>query len=98
MLLSNDVLVDLLPFLHGQVVQLVLRISNQIMLAKIGLQFRDELMVVVHPDGTGIGVGDIEYVRFEPLEGHASKIGLHIGNFSMVHGKGLRTVLEVQLA
>ena len=55
-----DVLVDFLPFLHEQVVPLVLHISDQIMWAKIGLQFRDELMVVVHPDGMGIGVGDLE--------------------------------------
>ena len=55
-----DILVDFLPFLHGQVVQLVLRISDWIMCAEIGLQCGNELMVVVHPDGTGIGVGDIE--------------------------------------
>ena len=55
-----DILVDFLPFLHGQVVQLVLHISDWIMQAEIGLQFGKELMVVVHPDGTGVGVGDIE--------------------------------------
>ena len=35
-----NILVDFLPFLHGQVVQLVLHISNWVMWAKIGLQFR----------------------------------------------------------
>ena len=71
-----DVLVDFLSFLHGQVVQLVLRVSNRIMRTKIGLQFGDELVVTVHPDGMGIGVGDIEQVRFEPLKGHTPKVGL----------------------
>ena len=93
-----DVFVDFLPFLHGQVVQLVLRISDRIMQAKIGLQFGDELMVAVHPDGTGIGVGDIEQVWFEPLKGHAPKVGLRIGNLGMVRSKCLRTILEIQLA
>ena len=55
-----DILIDLLPFLHGQVVQLMFCLSDRIMQTKVGLQFRDELMVVVHPDGMGVGVGDIE--------------------------------------
>ena len=55
-----DILVDFLPFLHGQVVQLMLCISDRIMQTEVGLQFRDELMVIVHPDGMGVGVGDIE--------------------------------------
>ena len=49
-----------LSFLHGQVVQLVLCVSDWVMWAGIGLQFGNELMVTVHPDGMGIGVGDIE--------------------------------------
>ena len=52
--------IDFLSFFHGQVVQLVFCISNRVMQAEIGLQFGDELMVTVHPDGTGIGVGGIE--------------------------------------
>ena len=55
-----NVLIDLLPFLHGQVVQLMFRVSDRIMQTKVGLQFGDKLMVTVHPDGMGIGVGDIE--------------------------------------
>ena len=93
-----DVLVDFLSFLHGQVVQLVLHVSDRIMQTKIGLQFRDKLVVTVHPDGTGIGVGDIEQVGFEPLKGHTPKVGLHIGNLSVVRGKCLRSILEIQLA
>ena len=55
-----DILVYFLSFLYGQVVQLVFCISDRVMQAEVGLQFRDKLMVAVHPDGTGIGVGDIE--------------------------------------
>ena len=55
-----NILIDLLSFLHGQVVQLVFCVSDRIMWAEVGLQFRDELMVAVHPDGMGVGVGDIE--------------------------------------
>ena len=93
-----NVLVDFLSFLHGQVVQLVLRISDRIMRTEIGLQFRDKLVVTVHPDGMGIGVGDIEQVRFKPLKGHTPKVGLRVGNLSAVHGKCLRLILEIQLA
>ena len=93
-----NILVNLLSFLHGQVVPRVFCVPDRIMWAKVGLQFRDELMVAVHPDEMGIGVGDIEQVWFEPLKGHASKIGLHIGNLGVVCSKGLRTILEIQLA
>ena len=55
-----NILIDFLSFLHGQIVQLVFHVPDQVMWAKVGLQFGDELMVVVHPDGTCIGVGDIE--------------------------------------
>ena len=51
-----NVLIDLLPFLHGQVVQLMFCISDRIMWTKVGLQFGDKLMVIVHPDGMGIWV------------------------------------------
>ena len=43
------VLVYLLSFFHGQVVQLMFGISNRVMQAKVGLQFGDKLGVVVHP-------------------------------------------------
>ena len=54
-------------------------------------------MIVVHPDGMGIGVGHIEQVWFKPLKGHAPKIGLSIGNLGVVHSKGLRMIREIQL-
>ena len=92
-----NILVYFLSFLHGQVVQLVFHISNRVMRAENGLQFRDKLVVTVHPDGMGIGVGDIEQVGFEPLKGHAPKVGLCVGNLSTVHGKCLGLILEIQL-
>ena len=55
-----NVLVYFLSFLHGQIVQLVFCVPDQVVWAKVGLQFGDELMIVVHPDGMGVGVGDIE--------------------------------------
>ena len=92
-----DIFIYFLSFLHGQVVQLVFHIFNRIMQPKVGLQFRDKLMVVVHPDGMGIGVGDIEQVWFEPLKCHAPKVGLHVCDLGAVHGKSFRTILEIQL-
>ena len=55
-----NVFTDFLSFFHGQVVQLVFCISDRVIWAEIGLQFREELMVTVHPDEMGIGVGGIE--------------------------------------
>ena len=51
-----DVLIDFLPFLHGQVVQLMFHISDRIMWTEVGLKFGDKLMVIVHPDGMGVWV------------------------------------------
>jgi len=45
----NHVLVDFLSFFHGQVVQLMFGVSDGVMLAEVGLQFGDELGIVVHP-------------------------------------------------
>ena len=55
-----NVFIDFLSFFHGQVVQLVFCISNRVMRAEIALQFGDKLMVTVHSDGMGVGVGGIE--------------------------------------
>ena len=40
-----DVLIDLLSFLHGQVVQLMFCVPNRIMRTKVGLQFGDKLSI-----------------------------------------------------
>ena len=45
----NHVLVDFLSFFHRQIIQLVFGVSNGVMQAKVGFQFRDELGIVVHP-------------------------------------------------
>jgi len=45
----NHVLVDLLSFFHGQVVQLMFGISDGVVRAKVGFQFGDKLGVIVHP-------------------------------------------------
>jgi len=45
----DHVLVDFLSFLHGQVVQLMFGVSDRVVRAEVGLQFGDELGVVVHP-------------------------------------------------
>ena len=56
----NHILVYLLSVFHGQVVQLMFGVSDRVMQAEIGLQFGDELGIVVHPDGTGMGIGGVE--------------------------------------
>jgi len=43
------ILVYLLSFFHGQVVQLMFSISDGVVWAEVGLQFGDELGIVVHP-------------------------------------------------
>ena len=45
----DHVLVDFLSFLHGQVVQLMFGVSDGVVRAEVGLQFGDELGIVVHP-------------------------------------------------
>jgi len=45
----NHVLVDFLSFFHGQIIQLVFSISNGVVQAKVGFQFRNKLCIVVHP-------------------------------------------------
>ena len=63
----DHVLGDTLTILHGQVVELVLRISNRIVWTKVHLEFQDELLIVFHPEWTEVGVIHEEEVRFEPL-------------------------------
>ena len=46
---SNNIFVDVLTILHGQMVQLVFCISDQVMWSKVGLEFQDELLEVIHP-------------------------------------------------
>ena len=93
----NHVLDDTLTVLHGQVVELVLRISNRVMRTKVCLEFQDELLIIFHPEWMEVGVIHEEEVWFEPLQGNIFEVGLHKGDFGMVLGKCLRAILEVQL-
>ena len=94
----DHVLGDMLTVLHGQVVELVLHISDRVMWTKVHLEFQDELLVVFHPEWTEIGVVHEEEVQFEPLQGDTFEVGLREGDFGVVLDKCPRAILEVQLA
>src|SRR5437899_1298416 len=66
-----NIFVDFLSVFHGQIVQLVFHISDGIVWTKVGLEFLDELLIVVHPDWASPRVTRVEQVWFEPLEGDA---------------------------
>ena len=93
----NHVLGDMLTILHGQVVKLVLHISNRVMLTKVHLEFQDKLLVVFYPFWMEVGVIPKEEVWFKPLQGDTFEVGLCEGDFGVVLGKCLRVILEVQL-
>ena len=93
----NHVLGDTLTVLHGQVVELVLCISNRIVWTKIHLEFQDELLIALHPEWMELGIIYEEEVWFEPLQGDTLEVGLHKGPFGVVLGECLRAILEVQL-
>ena len=80
----NYVLDDTLTVLHGQVVELVLHISNRVMWTKVYLEFQDKLLVVFHPEWTEVRVVYEEEVWFEPLQGDTLEVGLHKGHFGVV--------------
>ena len=67
----NDILVYFLSIFHGQVVQLVLRISDRVVQTEVRLEFLDKLLVVVHPYRASPRVTRVEQVWLKPLEGHA---------------------------
>ena len=94
----DHVLGNTLTNLHGQMVELVLHISDRVMWTKVRLEFQDELFVVFHPEWMEVGVVHEEEVRFEPLQGDTFEVGLHEGDFGTVLGECLRVILEVQLA
>ena len=94
----NHVLGDTLTVLHGQVVELVLRISDRVVQTKVHLEFQDELLIIFHPEWMEVRVVHEEKVQFKPLQGDTFEVGLHEGDFGMVLGECLRVILEVQLA
>ena len=87
----------MLTVLHGQVVELVLRISDRVMQTKVHLEFQDKLLVVFHPEWTEVEVAHEEEVQFEPLQGNTLEVGLHEGHFGTVLSECPRVILEVQL-
>ena len=94
----NEVTDDAMSFLHAKVVELVLGITDGIMGTELAREFREELMPVVHPQGTLVGSDVAKQVGFKPLQGHTFQVGLSEGDFRSVFVEGPRTVLEVQLA
>ena len=93
----NHVLGDTLTILHGQVVELVLCISNRVVQIKVHLEFQDKLLVVFYLEWIELGVVH-EEVQFKQLQDDTLEVGMCKGHFSMVLGKCLRIILEVQLA
>ena len=93
----NHVLSDMLTIFHGQVVELVLRISNRVVWTKVRLELQDELLIIFHPEWMEVRVVHEEKVRFEPLQGNTFEVGLHKGDFGVVLGECPRAILEVQL-
>ena len=93
----DHILSDMLTILHGQVVELVLCISDRVMQTKVCLEFQDELLVVFHPELMEVGVIHMEEVWFEPLQGGTLEVGLCKGHFGAVLSECLRVILEVKL-
>ena len=94
----DHVLGDMLTVLHGQVVELVLCISDRVMQTKVHLEFQDKLLIIFHPESTEVRVVHEEEVWFEPFQGDTFEVGLREGDFGVVPGECLRAILEVELA
>ena len=90
----DHILGDTLTVLHGQVVELVLHISDRVVWTKVHLECQDKLLVVFHPEWTEVGVVHKEEVWFEPLQGDTLEVGLRKGHFGAVLSKCLRTWLN----
>ena len=93
----NHILGDTLTVLHGQVVKLVLCISDRVVQTKVHLEFQDELLVVFYPEWMEVRVVHEEEVCFEPFQGDTLEEGLCEGDFGIVLSKCLRVILEVEL-
>ena len=85
----NEVADDVMSFLHTKVVKVG---------TKLAQEFCEELIPVVHPQGTLVGSNIAEQVRFEPFQSHTFQVGLSEGNFRLVFVEGPRMVLKIQLA
>ena len=94
----DHILGDMLIILYGQVVELVLCISDRVMWTKVHLEFQDKLLIIFHPEWMEVGVIHEEEVWFEPLQDNTFEVGLCKGDFDVVLGEYPRVILEVQLA
>ena len=94
---SNNIFVDILAILHGQMVQLVFRISDWVIWSKVGLESQDKLLEVVHPGRVECWIFHLEKVWFKPFQGHAFEVQLHKGYFGVVLDESLGVILEVKL-
>ena len=70
----DNIFVDALTILHGQMVQLVFCISDRVMWSQVGLEFQDKLLEVIHPGGIECRIFHLEEVWFKPFWGHASEV------------------------
>ena len=93
----DHILDDMLTIFYGQVVELVLHISDRVVQTKVCLEFQDELLVVFHPEWMEVRVVHEEEVWFKPLQSDTLEVGLHKGHFGVVLYKCPRAILEVQL-
>ena len=63
----DHILGDTLTVLHGQVVKLVLHISDRVMWTKVHLEFQDKLFIVFHPEWMELRVIHKKEVQFKPF-------------------------------
>ena len=67
------------------------------MWSKVGLEFQDELLEVVHSGGFECWIFHLEEVQFKPFQSHAFEVQLCKGNLGTVLDESLGVILEVQL-
>ena len=94
----NEVTDYAMSFLHTKVVELVLGIADRIVGTELAREFHEELVPVVHLQGTLVESDVAEQVGFEPFQDHTFQVGLSEGDFHLVFVEGPQTVLIIQLA
>ena len=70
----HNVANNLLHVLHSQIVELVLGVPDGVMWAELELEFCDEFVPIVHPEGMIVRVEGTEEVGFEPLKCHTFEV------------------------
>ena len=92
----HDVLVDLLPVFHGEMVELVFSISDGVMRTEVGLELQNELLEIVLPKQSESQILCEQEVRFKPFQGHTFQVQLHKGNFSAPCTKSFGMVMKIK--